>query len=187
MPSGKNITKQMIALHLSKRERNIVLIGSTFAIVVLLFNFVVAPMVSRFQELHQQIAAKEVKIKKNMKILKDKDRIEAEYEEYIGYMKQKTSDEQEMASLLSEVESAAQALEIRITDMKPRKVKTVEFYKGLAVELEAEGPLKQITEFIYTIQSPPHMLQVERVRLERRSARKPELKTNMLITRILIP
>ncbi|MFC1593923.1 type 4a pilus biogenesis protein PilO [Candidatus Omnitrophota bacterium] len=177
----------MITLHLSKRERNAILVGIVFVLCIVLYTFVIEPLVTRFQDMRQKITVKELKVRKNLKILKNKDNIEAEYQKFADYMKQKTSDEQEMATLLSDVESAAQKLDIRITDMKPRKTKMVDFYKTLAVELEAEGQLEQITEFIHAVQNLPYLLSVDRLRLERRSARKQTLRSHLLIGKILIP
>ena len=102
-------------------------------------------------------------------------------------MKQGDTDEQEMSALLSEVESITGDIDIHISDMKPLKVKSIDFYKKFSVELEAEGLLDNLTKFIHTLQSQPHLLKVERIRLERRSMRTEKLKGFLLITRIRIP
>ncbi len=177
----------MLAFNLSKREKNVLLIGATIVLVIILFNFVIDPLILRFQGLSQRLTANEIRLRKNLKILSNKKNIQAEYDKYVDFMKQKTSDEQEMSSLLSNVEKVAQELNIRITDMKPRRVKTKDFYKDLSLELEAEGLLGEITEFIYAIQNSPYLLSVEKLRLEKRSSRKPQLKTSLLISKILIP
>ena len=88
----------MISLNMSQRERNILLFGAIIVLCYSLYSFVIEPLMTRFDNLNQQIAAAELKLKKNLKILRDSKMIEEEYRKFADYMKQKASDEQEMAT-----------------------------------------------------------------------------------------
>ncbi|MFH1655814.1 MAG: type 4a pilus biogenesis protein PilO [Candidatus Omnitrophota bacterium] len=173
--------------NISKREKIILTICALLILAYFLFNFVFEPIKRKIDDLNNEILTKELKLKKNYKVLNLKDVQEVEYKKYSDIMLQKDSDEQEMSSLLSEIESVSAGIDMRVSDMKPLRVKVMDFYKKFSVELEAEGLLDDITRFIHTIQNKPYLLEIERLRLERRSMRTDKLKAFMLINRIRIP
>lgn len=177
----------MILKNLSSREKIILAICILLILVYLGFIFVFTPIKTRIANLNDEISSKELKLKKSYKILNQKNAVEEVYKNYADYMKQNEADEQEMSGLLSEVESVAAQVDIHISDMKPMRVRAIDFYKKFSVELEAEGLLENLTKAIHTLQNPPHFLKVERLRLERRSMRTNKLQCFMLISRIRIP
>ncbi len=174
-------------LNLSKRERNISMVIALLLFSYAAYSFLFAPLAERLSVLNKEIAAKELKLKKNKKILGREQVVTADYQKYEKYLRQGSSDEQEMASVLSEIEAVAHSVNIRINDMKPRKVKKIDFYNSFAVEVESEGKLLEIVKFIYQLQSPPHLLKAEKVRLERQASSAASLKGYLLVTKILIP
>ena len=177
----------MILRNLSKRETIILSICILLVLGYLGFNFIFEPLKAKINNLNTDISIKELKLKKSYKILNQKETVEPVYKKYADYLKQKDADEQEMSALLSEIEAITGKIDIRISDMKPLRVKAIDFYKKFSVELEAEGLLDNLTKFIHTLQSQPHFLKVERLRLERRSMRTDKLQCFMLISRMRTP
>jgi Tfp pilus assembly protein PilO len=177
----------MLLRNLSKREKFVLSICILLVSVHLGFKFVFLPISNKINNLNNEISKKEIKLKRSYKTLNRQEAVQEAYKRYSDYMKQKETDEQEMSTLLSEIESISKEIDIHISDMKPSRVKVIDFCKKFSVELEAEGFLEDLTKFVYTLQSPPHLLKVERLRLERRSIRTNKLKTFMLISRIRIP
>ncbi len=174
-------------LNLSKRERNILIVIAALLSSYAAYAFFFEPLTDRLSVLNKEIGAKQLKLKKNKKILSREKSVTSDYQKYEKYLKQGSSDEQEMASVLSEIEAVAHSVNIRINDMKPHKVKRIDFYNNFAVEIESEGKLLEIVKFIYQLQSPPHLLKAEKVRLERQATVNASLKGYLLVTKILIP
>jgi len=177
----------MLPKHFSAREKIILSVCVAIILLYLGINFVFEPLKARLNDLNSQIALRELKLKKSNKVLDNQTGVEANYKKYADLIKQKANDEQEMSALLSEIESITKEIKISISDMKPSRVRVVDFYKKFSVELEAEGLLEDLTKFIHTLQSQPHFLKIERLRLERRSMRTNTLKGSILISRIRVP
>lgn len=172
---------------LTKREKIIFTICIISVLSYFGFNYVFLPLRAKINDLNNEISRKELKLKKSYKILGQKDSLEQTYKKYSAYVKQKDTDEQEMSMLLKEVDSVGKDIDISISNMKPLRVRAVDFYKKFSVELEAEGMLEDLTKFVHTLQSPPYLLKIEKLRIERRSMRTNNLKSFMLISRIRIP
>lgn len=177
----------MLLRHFSTREKIILSVCLLLVLMYLGANFVFEPIKTKLNDLNSQIALKELKLKKSNRVLDNQGVVETNYKKYADLIKQKANDEQEMSALLSEIESITKEIKISISDMKPSRVRAVDFYKKFSVELEAEGLLEDLTKFIHTLQSEPHYLKIERMRLERRSMRTNTLKGSILISRIRVP
>jgi len=172
----------------SKREKAVLSITVSLIFVFLIYNFAIQPITAKFEALKKKILINERKLKKNLSVLGQKDMVESEYLKYSQLLKQKDSDEQEMSALLSDIESIAQEVAIRVTNMKPKGVKSVNFYKRLSVDIEVEAELNEITKFIYNLQKEPHLLSVDNLRLkQKRRHRSSVLRGYLLVTKDLIP
>lgn len=79
--------------HLSKRERNI--LYATFFIVslVLLDRLIIHPIYSKIGSLDKEIREKESAVKKNIRIVAQKDRILAESAKYNSFLSASESEE----------------------------------------------------------------------------------------------
>ncbi|HOX54024.1 MAG: type 4a pilus biogenesis protein PilO [Candidatus Omnitrophica bacterium] len=172
---------------LSPREKIILSICALLILAYFGVNFIFEPIKAKIDELNNQIGIAELKLKKSNKIIGYQESVEDNFKKYADLIKQKSSDEQEMSALLSEIEAITKDIKISISDMKPSRVRAIDFYKKFSVELEAEGLLEDLTKFIHTLQSQPHFLKIERMRLERRSMRTNTLRTSILISRIRVP
>jgi len=174
-------------LNIYKRERNILIIILSVLLVFAIYSLIFQPLIERLSFLNNEIESKELKLRKNQKILNLEKSASLDYKKYEQYLKQNASEEQAMASLLSEIESVAHQVNIQVNDMKPRKVKRIDFYNNFAVEIDTEGRLSDILKFVYTLQNSPHLLKAENVRLEKQSSASSLLKGYLLVTKILIP
>ena len=154
---------------------------------VLVYIFVVEPIWMKWKSINEEISSKEMKLIKNMKILAQKDIIGKLYGQYAGNIKMKGSAEEETATILREIENIARASQTRITDIKPQKIKDMEFYKEYYIELEAEGQISNLARFIYELRNSAQMLKVRHLRLNPEGSKSDQLKGYMIVTKILIP
>jgi len=177
----------MLTAHLSKREKIIVLIVSGLVCLFLIYNFLFAPMFNKIAALNQNIAKTELRLRKDLGILNQEKNISKDYQSFSEVIRLKAPEEQEMAKILSEIEGVAQGINIRILDMKPKKIRPIDFYKDFSVDLVIDGQINDIIHFIYNLQSLPHLIKVEKLRIEKESVLQPTLKANLTVSKVLIP
>ena len=180
----------MTSFNLSKNTGPLMYIAGILAGLYLIYNFVVTPITLKLESMDNTIQMQEVKLKKNLEIAGKKGAIDSEYTKHSGRLRQEKTDEEELTSLLSNIELVAQGIPISIEDMKPRPIKEIDFYKRLAIDIEVEAKMSEITEFIYNLQNEPYLLKIERLRIKtgsRRHKTLSNLKGYLLVTKILIP
>ncbi len=173
--------------HLSSREKRILIVCIAFVFIYINYNFVFKPLEERLNRLDQDIEIGEKRFKKNLGVISQEQIINQEYEKYSMPFKQKASDEKEMASILSEIESAANEINMRVADMKPKKVKRMGIFNNFLVSLTIDGELETITHFLYILQNAPHLFDVDEVRLEKSSIRTTQIKCYLVLSKALIP
>jgi len=171
--------------NLSKRERILFYLTVTVIFLSLLYNFTLKPLGARWRQLNRQILDKEIGLKRNTRYLQQKDNVRSAYSKYAGYIKRKGSDEEEIASLLNEVERQARTPGIHIVNIRPKPIKDLNFYKKYILEINCEVTMEECVEFIYNLQKTAQLIRVERLKLISQGKGNPLLKAQMLITKIL--
>lgn len=178
----------MFFLSFFKKEKALLTIIVSLGILSLIYSVMINPILMKLKSLNKTILVNETKLDSNLKILKQKDIIQDEYERYSELLRQENSDEQEMTLLLSNIESAVRGVALRITAMKPKAIKKVDLYKRLSVDVEVEAELSEMTKFIYNLENEPYLLRIGRLRLGRKSRRRSSLlKGYLSVSKDLIP
>lgn len=176
----------MVLANLSKREKSLFYITVAIILLSLVYNFTIKPLGEKWDRLNSQALSKEIELKRNLRYLKQKDKVEDIYLKYAEYVKKKGSDEEEMSSFLNEVEKEASATGIHIADIRPKPIKDSAFYKKCMLELTCEATMEKHIEFIYNLQKSSQLIRVEKLKLTSQGKDIPLLKAQMLITRILV-
>lgn len=173
---------------LSQREQKILIITIGLAVIYLTNTGIIKPLKERIGKIDSQITIEQSRIHKNLRIVnkaKAQDRL---YREYENRYKQEKSNEEIMSAMLSDIEQAASDLNLRITDMKPKKVKNEDVYQLFSLSLKIDSHLKDIIRFLYLIQSDPYVFEVETIRFDKGSRKKSKsLKANLILSKIYIP
>ncbi|MFH1288094.1 MAG: hypothetical protein ABII25_05300 [bacterium] len=172
---------------LSPREKKyflVVIIAGSFA---LADHFFFQKILDAFRNVDSETYLAEGKIRKNIYILSQNNRIGKEYKKFdVYFQKTMKSDEEEIAKISSLIEGKAKASRISINNMKPYPVKDLKTYKNYAIEIEAESRIGPLISFIYELESGPEMLKVEKFGLSVKEEGKPVFKTSMQISKIVI-
>ena len=177
----------MFINRLSSREKWGLYLGIMVIIGVVSYITVIEPLWTDWQGLNRAIYTKERQLVKNLKILAQKEQIAELYNKYAENIRMKGSVEEETAVILREIENIARSSNTYITDIKPHKVKDMEFYKEYYVELEVEGKIANLAKFIYELQGSKQILKVRHLRLNAKAGGGDVLKGYMIVTKILIP
>lgn len=149
--------------------------------------FLIEPAVDRWEAVTQAIAEKQVRLARHRRLLARRSVTEAEHTQYAGLARIGGSEEAEITAVLTTIEDLAGQAGVRITDIKPQPVRTVDFYKYFGVELEAEAAVQPLMQFIYRLQTAPQVLKVDRLRLSAKTGGSNLLRAEFLISRIGIP
>jgi hypothetical protein len=161
-------------------------------------------MVKIWADLDKQILTKEIRLKKNLQTISQREIIESKYNRYLSLIPAEGPDEKKVAGLLSEIEKTASDIAVQINEMKPRPVRNIKYsqedkisngarqikesevYRKFTVELEAEASMANLIKFIYDLESQPRFLRVEKLQLNVKGAQSNILKCHLLITQISV-
>jgi Tfp pilus assembly protein PilO len=156
---------------------------------VFLVNFaVVEPVEKSLQELDDAIQAEINKYEKRKRLLAKSQRLDSQYQEYWAQFAQNQSNEQTMSSILSEIEKAAQASQLKISDLKPKRTENKNGYNIFSVSLMIDSDFRQIISFLHSLQSAPHLFGVDEIAFEKGGSKdSPQVKTRLSLRKILIP
>lgn len=133
------IKLEMIPLlfkRLPKKQRNILYLALVFLSLVLLERLVINPIYSKVKSLDKEIKEKESAIKDGLRVLSQKDRIMSETAKYATFMSKSESEEEEITSILKEIEKLANKSSIYLIDMKPAGAKGTGSAKKIRREFE---------------------------------------------------
>ena len=171
---------------ISKREKVLFTLVVLVIVVSLSYAFVVEPLYKKYQDLNQEIELKDVRLKRNNKLIKEHDAINAEFNKYSEQLKIKGSDEEEMASVLSEIEKIGQSAQVYLSDVKPQPIKDRNFYRLLGVEIKFQASMETLTKFIYDLQKSPFLLRVKRLQVNSKGQGSSLLEGTIQINKISI-
>ena len=132
--------------HLSPRENRILILCLFLIFIYISYNFIFQPLRKTIADFETRIKVSEKRLRNNLKMMRMERVVDEEYDKYSSYFKQKVSDEQAMAAILSEIESVANEINMRVADMKPKKAKRTDFYNYFSATLTIEGELATVTQ-----------------------------------------
>jgi len=173
-------------LLISGREKTLFILVVFVIAVSLSYAFVIEPLYKKYQDLNQEMEFKEVRLKRNNKLIREHDAINAEFNKYSEQLKIKGSDEEEMASVLSEIEKIGQSAQVYLSDVKPQPIKDRDFYRLLGVEVKFQASMETLSKFIYNLQKSPFLLRVKRLQVNSKGQSSNLLEGTIQINKISI-
>ncbi len=163
----------------------IITIGAVFA--ALVYNFLIEPLVGRWNTLEKEILDKESLFRKHSRIIRKKEIIEKLHSEYNTYFEtEELTPEEESAVVLSSIEKLARNAGVRLTNIKPLTVKDFENYKKYTFRVATESQIGQLSRFIYDLQSSNQLLKIERMVLRAKERAPNTIKAILHITKVAV-
>ncbi len=173
----------MILSRFSKRERSLTIATITIVATVVSYGFVVEPLISSWSRLNRRIGSMSLKLERNYKLLGRGEIIEERYKRYSRYVKPLSSEEEEVASMLKEIEAMARADSVHINNIRPHPARDRGFYEDFIFEVIADADISSLVKFIYDLQNSGNLLRVKKFTLSAVSKQKDQLKIIMLINK----
>jgi Tfp pilus assembly protein PilO len=177
----------MILHSFSHREKIIsILCLATVGFYVIYF-FGYRQIKSEISAQQERIIQSEKELRDYSHVLRSEEAINQKLEDYKEHFGQRSSDEGEMTKILSDIEAAAQKGLIKIINMEPERIKSQDFYNYFSVNVQAQGSLKKICEFLYQLEANPYFFHIDEMRIEKYSIQANDLKCQLAVSRFLIP
>lgn len=172
---------------LSKRERNILYATVTIVSLVIFERLIVHPIFFKMALLDKAVKDSEANVKKNMRIMAQKESILSEGARYASFASSEESEEEGMTSTLKEVENIAGKSSVYLIDMKPVGVKNIGPTKKFTVNLNCEGLMEQISGFMFNIENSDKILTIEKYQINPKSKESSVAKCAITVSKIIIP
>lgn len=171
--------------NLAVREKRIFQAAMAVILLLLLDWTVITPLWDYYVSTEERINASEKILVRNLVNLQRKEVVEAEYEKYRPFIRPAGSDEEENASLLSELERLARENQVVLVDMKPREVKAGEFRREFVAELDAEAEMPNLLGFIHNMEASTQLMKVSNVKFIAKESTSTVIKARITITKMV--
>ncbi len=171
---------------MTRREQKILIVCGSLLFVYIFHNLVWKPFKAESKISSQKIRKGEKRLRKSLEIMRRQKAVLKEYTEYLNIFKQEMTDEEQMSSIIAQLEDMTQRQKLQFSEMKPQKMNTFDFYKVFPVSLKMDGSLDQVNQFLYDLQKEPYFFHVDKLRLEKKSRQKSVLKISLVLSKLLI-
>ena len=177
----------MFIKNLSKREKRIAVVTLVVVVVTFAYGFIIEPISKRWFELEREITQKTQILEKDSRILSMRKKIASDYASYAAYAKSTKKEEEEMAQILTEIESISRRSSCHIVNVNPQGVKNIGPYKEALVDVTTESDISQFANFLYSVEASKDMiLKVKRFTLSSKSSQEGILRGSLLIAKVLL-
>jgi Tfp pilus assembly protein PilO len=173
--------------HLSKRERIIFYVAAGSILLTILDRLIVYPVISKIRFLGEEIQQEKTRIKRDLHILAQKERIIKESKKYARYSVQDLSSEEVTTSLLKEIGDLANATSVYLIDIKPTGIKEEAVYRRYYVNISCEAQMEQLTNFMYSVENSASLLKVEKYNISPKAEESSIARCTMTISKTAIP
>ena len=173
--------------NIKKREKLLAVATISVALIAVIYNFIIEPVIGRWNTIDKKITDKEIILEKYSRILRDKNTIEKLRAKYAKYFEtNKLTPEEESAAALSVIEKIARQTNVKITNIKPLSSKSYGSYNKFTFRIATEAKLDELTKFIYDLQSSDQLLKVDRMVLQAKESEASVIKAMLNVTKISV-
>lgn len=170
---------------LSKKEKKLFYAAALFVSLALFDLLIVLPIFSKMKSLDKEISDKTSAVKEYSHILSQKDRILAERDKYNSFLSSIKSEDEEITSLLKEIEVMADKTSVYLIDMKPVDSRNTGEQNKYLVSLNCESQMEQLVSFMYSIENSVRLLTIDRYEISPKSKDSSIVKCSMSISKIV--
>ena len=124
---------------LNRRETLILIITLGLVVIFIVYQFVVKPMHEGAVDINDQLRVVKGKLIKARQMVAQKGLVEARYRNLVDLIGVVDSEDAQMPTIVSKIESAARESNVHIANIQPQKSTTQKEARFLAVELEIKS------------------------------------------------
>ncbi len=177
-----------MARQLTRRERRFLILCFLTVLAFASWKLVVTPFKEKNLALDNELEEKRKLLSKNTRLVRKADFTEKEYQAYFKKFQQTKTDDQVMSSMIAEIEKVAADLSLQISDLKPKRGKSGDYYSRFSVSLTMDSDLSEIVHFLYILQQEPYLYNVDEFRFDKGAQRKSStIKSQIVLSKTLVP
>lgn len=151
---------------LSRRERVILYATAGVIIFAAIFNFLLAPVLTKNDNLNKEINLKRAKLKKYLWLLSQKEAIQGKYSKFSSAPGGLGQEQDALVSALSELENLAKNSGVKIIDLRPQQpAGGRDLYREILIDLRTEGEMAGYLKFIYELENSLSLLRIKKFQL----------------------
>lgn len=173
--------------HLSRRERIALYAAVFFLSLTLIDRMMISPISGKLKTLDNEIKKKRQGIAQAMRIVSQKERISQAGAQMAAYKTDQRAGEEEMTSLLKEIESMANKSSVYLIDLKPAGTKRSGLSKRYLISLNCEAQMEQLVDFMYSIENSNKLLTIEKYQISPKSKESTVAKCSMSLSKLSLP
>ena len=171
---------------LSKKEKIVFYIAIFVVSLLILDRAIISPIFSKIRSLNKEIQDKQTTIKKNLRILSQKDRILQESSKYSSFLGQtKLGDDEQVTLVLKELESLANKSSVYLVDMKPAGIKESGSSKRIMVNLNCEAQMEQLVDFMYNMENSESLISIEKYQITPKAKESSVAKCSISVYKVV--
>jgi len=171
---------------LSKKEKIIFYVAVAIVALLILDRAIVSPVFSKVRSLNKEIQDKQAEIKKNLKILSQKERIISESTKYGSFLSDSTlGDDEQITLMLKELESLASRSSVYLVDMKPAGIKETGSSKRILINLNCEAQMEQLVDFMYNMENSSSLISIDKYQLAPKTKDSSVAKCSITVYKVV--
>ena len=176
-----------ILSRISKREKIILYAAISIISLSILDWLIINPVLNKLETLNKGIEEKEAGIKRNLRVVAYKDKIIAESAKYEAFLDNYETEEEEVTSILKEVERLANKGSLYLINMAPRRGagkmgESIEY----SITLTCEATMEEIIKFMHDIENSRRLLTIKRYELGPKSRDSNKAQCSMTVSKMVM-
>lgn len=168
-----------------KGKQKILVVASIYVVSIFLADRIfLYGLRSKLRGVRQQIKAEEARLKKNLSIKNNKDKILSDYNNYQPYLKEWLVDEkQTTAQLLREIERLAKSSGVSIVNLNPQEgPEQAKGYNKYKADLRLEASPEQLISFLFGVSESKLLIKIDKLSLVPKDEQASVLRIEALIS-----
>ena len=177
---------QVFLGRLSKKDKIIFYIAVFIVALLILDRAIISPVFSKIRSLNKELQDKQDNIKKNLRILAQKERILAQGAKYNSLLgDSKINDDEQVTLVLKELESLANKSSVYLVDMKPSGIKESGSSKMILINLNCEAQMEQLVDFMYNMENSNNLISIEKYQLTPKTKESSVAKCSISVYKVV--
>jgi len=172
---------------MSKKERLVFAVALGIVLIAFFDRVIFSAIMSRMKAIDEDTRTKQLLLKKDLKVLAQKEAILSQDEDYSVYSVQAKSEEEEISGILKAIEGLATQAGVYLGEIKPGGVKEETVMKKYTITLACEAAMEQLAGFMYLIENSKTLFTVDNYSLTVKDKEKGTLKCGMTISKVVVP
>jgi Tfp pilus assembly protein PilO len=178
------MTNSMMASAKNSREKVLAIIAMGVILGAVIFTVIIEPELKERKTRLARMRQLQLKLTKMKGDLLIKDRIDNIYSQIEPLIVSNGTNQQEISLFTRELSDLYSKLSVRTRTVKILPIANEEFYKRLSVRIEMSGHIREILNFVLSVETYPNPIRIEQFDLKAREI-VDNVQASFLVTKVV--